>query len=90
MISKQSTKQSFHQLQPSSKNALQDHKANGNHDFAAQDDFQGLQKTVPGTAPDKRKWSRIINIHSKDVISEIQPQKWNVYIGIFEKKNYGW
>ena len=30
---------------------LQDHKATGNHDFAVQDDFLALQKTLPGNEP---------------------------------------
>ena len=43
--------------------ALPDHKANENHDFAAQDDFLALQKTSPGNEParysEREKWEKI-------------------------------
>lgn len=32
-------------------NVLQDHKANGSHDFAVQDNFQGPQKTLQENEP---------------------------------------
>lgn len=38
-------------LKNAKKDILQGHKASGNHDFAAQDDSQGSQKTLPRNVP---------------------------------------
>lgn len=65
-------------LKNAKKDILQGHKASGNHDFAAQDDSQGPQKTLPRNVPVRQVKSGCLEKQQCEITS------WNVLILLVE------